>query len=147
MYRLRLGGPGYISTLHEVSEGLENRIYEAAKTSTTRQELIEKIKTKRYTYTRISRILLYALFGITRTMVEKHNKKVPRYLHVLAVKDSRVLSELSKSSYVPLVTGKSDKYTQLEIAATDVYSLTQNTPPFGDTARDYTQKLMVLSDG
>ena len=130
LYRLRLGGPEYISTLHEVSEGLENRIFEAAKNCTTRQELIERIKTKRYTYTRISRILLYALFGITRSMVEKHNKKLPQHLHILAVKNSGGLSALSKKSYAPLVTGKSDGYSRLDIGASDVYALTQNTPPF-----------------
>ena len=144
LFRLRLGGPEYISTLHEVSEGLENRIFEAAKTCTTRQELIERIKTKRYTYTRISRILLYSLFGITRAMVEKHNKKLPKQLHLLAAKDSSVLSALSKKSYVPLVTGKSDGYSRLEIAASDVYALTQNTPPFSDAARDFTQKLLII---
>ena len=146
IYRLRLGGTAYISTLHEVSEGLENRIYEAAKTSSTRQELIEKIKTKRYTYTRISRILLYALFGITRSMVEKHNKKVPQYLHVLSVANSSVLSALSKTCYAPLITGKSDYYTRLDLAASDLYALTQNTTPFCDSARDFTQKLIICQD-
>lgn len=144
IFRLRQGGTEYIKTLQDISEGLENRIHEAAKTSTTRQELIDKIKTKRYTYTRISRILLYALFGITREMVQKHNKKVLEYVHVVGVKNRDVMSALTKSSRVPIVIGKSDLYPQADLAATGVYALTQNVHPFSAPVRDFTQKLIIL---
>lgn len=143
IYRLRLGGISYIKTLHEVSEGLENRIYAASKVCTTRLELIDKIKTKRYTYTRISRILLYALFGITRAMVEKHNRKKIRCARLLGVANKSVLSALSKASYVPIVTGKSAEYSSMELAASDIYALTQKTSPFCDADRDFTQKLII----
>lgn len=144
IFRLRQGGAEYIRTLQDVSEGLENRIYDAAKTSITRQELIDKIKTKRYTYTRISRILLYALFGITRELVQKHNKKAPDYVHILGVKNTNVMSALTKSSHVPIVIGKSDLYPRTDLSATGVYALTQNTRPFNAPVRDFTQKLIIL---
>lgn len=143
LYRLRVGGVAYIKTLHEVSEGLQNRIYAAAKTATTRSELIDAIKTKRYTYTRISRILLYALFGVTREMVMRHNRKKVNHVHVLGVADKNVMSALSASSKVPLVTGKSAQYCDMDLTATAVYSLTQKTQPFCDTARDFTQRLII----
>jgi len=57
---LRLKGRDYIASLPDVCEGLENRIYDAALKCATRSELIERVKTKRYTYARISRILLCA---------------------------------------------------------------------------------------
>lgn len=144
IYRLRLGGVDYIKTLHEVSEGLENRIYAAAKTCTSRAELIDAIKTKRYTYTRISRILLYALFGVSRSMVQKHNRKRLSHVHVLGVRNQSVMSALNASCKVPIVTGKSDKYSNIDLKATDVYALTQSVSPFCDTARDFTQRLIVI---
>ena len=64
IFILRRGGTAYLKSLPDVSEGLENRIYQAALTSSSREEVICKVKTKRYTYTRISRILLFALLGI-----------------------------------------------------------------------------------
>ncbi len=143
LYRLRVGGAAYIKTLHDVNEGLENRIYEASKTCATREGLIDAIKTKRYTYTRISRILLYALFGITREMVERKNKKKVKYAHVLGVSNSSVMSILAASSKVPLVTGKSALYSDMDLLASDVYALTQKVPPFCDAARDFTQRLIV----
>ncbi|MBT3318836.1 MAG: nucleotidyltransferase [Clostridia bacterium] len=143
LYRLRVGGTGYIKTLHEVSEGLENRIYSAAKTCSTRAELIDAIKTKRYTYTRISRILLYALFGITRDMVEKHNRKKVNHMHVLGVAGQSVMSTLADACKVPLVIGKSDYYTDMDLIATDLYALTQKKEPFNRAARDFTQRLII----
>lgn len=145
IYRLRLGGVSYIKSLHDVSEGLENRIFEAAKTCTTRQQIVEAVKTKRYTYTRISRIMTYALLGITREMIVKHNRTRPDHVRVLAVKNPDVLSALSKTSRVPVVTGAvaSSRYPGMDAAATAVYALSQTTVPFCSASADYTQKLIV----
>ena len=46
-----------IAALPDVTEGLENRIKAAANSSNNLEELISKIKTKRFTQSRIQRIL------------------------------------------------------------------------------------------
>lgn len=145
IYRLRLGGINYIKTLHEVSEGLENRIYDASKRCRTRKELIEQIKTKRYTYTRISRILLYALLGITRKMIEQHNRNKGDYIRILAAKSSEVLSVIHKKSKVPIITGSvaSSPYPDIDIATSDIYALSQDSKPFCAASRDFTQRLIL----
>lgn len=53
-----------IAALPDVSEGLEYRIKEAANVSTTLEGLLSYIKTKRYTHTRIQRILLHSLLEL-----------------------------------------------------------------------------------
>lgn len=145
IFTLRLKGTEYIQTLHEVTEGLENRIYEAAKVCTTKKELIEKIKTKRYTYTRISRILLYALLGITKEMIKKVNSTPINHIRVLGVKSPNVLSVLSGTSSAPILAGSvaSSSYANIDIAASDVYALSQKSQPFCSAARDYTHKLII----
>ena len=50
----------------DVSEGMENRLYSAAQNSISIAEFIELVKTKRYTHSRIRRICLCALLGITK---------------------------------------------------------------------------------
>ena len=55
-----------ISNIPDVTEGLEYKIKEASLNSTNLEDLITKIKTKRYTYARICRILVNALLGITK---------------------------------------------------------------------------------
>jgi predicted nucleotidyltransferase len=147
LFTLRRQGREYIRQLHEVSEGLENRIFEAAQSCTSREELILSVKTKRYTYTRISRILLYALLGITRDAMRQYNRTPIDHIRVLGVKSPEVLSALSKTCSVPLVAGAvaSSPYPPLDAAATDVWALSQNTSPFRDGYRDYTQKLLLGS--
>jgi predicted nucleotidyltransferase len=147
MYVLRREGVGYIKTLQDVTEGLENRIYKAAGTADCRDGLIMDIKTKRYTYTRISRILLYALLGITKEMVEKQNKEGLCHLRVLGVKNKNVLSVLSKISRVPLVCGSaaSSLYPSFDVTASDIYALSQAASPFCNVKRDFTEKLIIGS--
>lgn len=140
---LRLRGRDYIATLPDVSEGLENRIYDAALRCATRSELIARVKTKRYTYARISRILLCALLGITRDMIKAANTAPISHIRVLGAKSPDVLSNLAAASNVPLVTTAAPLYPDIDIAATGVWALTQSASPFCDADRDYTQRLLV----
>lgn len=82
IYTLRRLSLQEIANLPDVTEGLENRIKGAANTCNTLAELMEKVKTKRYTATRIQRILLYALLNIRKEDMEIAKKNVP-YVRVL----------------------------------------------------------------
>ena len=66
IYTLRRMTLSEIALLPDVSEGLENRIKLTANNVNTLEDLISNIKTKRYTQSRIQRILLYALLNISR---------------------------------------------------------------------------------
>lgn len=147
LFALRRNRHDYIRQLHEVSEGLENRIFEAAQRCTSREALISMVKTKRYTYTRISRILLYALLGITRDTVKQHNRTPLDHIRVLGVKSPDVLSALSKTCIVPLIAGSAANslYPALDTAATDLWAISQQASPFLDGYQDYTQKLLISS--
>ena len=147
LFTLRRGGRDYLRHLHEVSEGLENRIFDAAQRYATRESIIAEVKTKRYTFTRISRILLYALLGITRENIREYNRAPLSHIRVLGVKEPGVLSTLSKTCSVPLITGSiaNSSYPKLDAAATDVWALTQHASPFCDGYQDYTQKLLISS--
>jgi len=54
--------PEQIRNFAYVSEGLENRIKSAADTAGTYEELVESICTRRYTKTRVQRILMAYLW-------------------------------------------------------------------------------------
>ncbi len=142
---LRRNGRDSLRCLPDISEGLENRIFDAAQRCTTREELIAAVKTKRYAYTRISRVMLYALLDITREAVREHNRSPVSHVRLLAVKSPEVLSALSKTSRVPIVAGSAanSPYPALDAAATDVWALSQSISPFRDGFRDFTQKLLI----
>ena len=66
IYNLRNSSLENIRKLPDVSEGLEHLIKKSANSTNSLYELIDQVSSKRYTETRIKRILLYSLLGITR---------------------------------------------------------------------------------
>ena len=95
-----------ISKLPDISEGLENRIYKAIQTSISLRELMDKIKTKRYTMARIKRIILSAYLGITSEM---QNSTIP-YIRILGTnsKGLEILKKAKSTSMLPIVSRYSD---------------------------------------
>ena len=74
IYNLRKMTLQEIANLPDVTEGLENSIKNAASSCNNLYDLINIIKSKRYTQTRIQRIFIYALLGITKKIC-KYQKK------------------------------------------------------------------------
>ena len=68
--------------IEDVTEGLENRIFNAVRESTGIDEIYEHIKTKRYTLSRIRRIIIKSYLGITK----EYSKDVP-YIRILGFND------------------------------------------------------------
>lgn len=88
-----------IRTLPDVSEGLEFCIKNAANSCNKLEELINLIKSKRYTQTRIQRILLYALLEISKQDMEIAKNTTP-YIRVLGFNENgkNLLSEICKNN-------------------------------------------------
>ena len=63
--RLRTMTPEELAALPDRSEGIERRLPEAARQTTTREALLAACKTRRYPYARLSRLASAALLGIT----------------------------------------------------------------------------------
>lgn len=73
-----------IAALPDISEGIENRIFAAICEEHTIAQIEQRIKTKRYTLSRIRRILLCAYLGIT----ERDTAVLPPYIKILAFNPS-----------------------------------------------------------
>lgn len=89
----------------DVGEGLENRIKAAVLASSTLDELVEKIKTKRYTHSRIRRIILSAFLGITAT----DRTAEPAYIKVLDQSElgQKLIATAKKKASLPIVRNTS----------------------------------------
>ncbi len=158
--RLRTLSIHEIKELYEVSEGLEYRIYEASRSCGTLAGLRQHIKSRRYSLTRINRILLYSIFGVSKTLVEELDKEGPAYLHILGLSDrgKQLLQKINNlSSMQVLNRGKDVKrfyeenkgypsgtMLELDIKATDVYSLLMPDPGARIGARDYTTSPIMI---
>ncbi len=149
MFSIRKLSLEELSEIYEVGEGLEFRIKKAAMTATNLESLIDSIKTKRYTKTRINRILLNCVMSVTKKVISMVNfDSNMLYARVLGYKKekSALLSHVCKNSKIPVILKAKDfvknELFMYDILATDIYSmLGKNILP---AAKDYTGKLIVL---
>ena len=157
IYKLRMMSIEQIANLPDVSEGLEYKIKEAANTCNDLENLMFMIKSKRYTLTRINRILLYALLDITKLDYTNSQKVIP-YTRVLGVSNNgkNLLSELSRNKKINIITSVKQfmeisknnsnmkilkSMLQKDIFATNIYTLEYKTT--SNANLDYTQKLIT----
>ena len=156
VYVLRRMKTEDIARLPDVSEGLEYSIKNAVNNYNTIEEIIDSIKSKRYTQTRIQRILLYALLGIDKQLMDS-SKKIMPYVRVLGFtqKGKAILSEISRANpKLKIITSvkrfeetENNKQlkTLLEIDkyATDVY--TEAYTGESKANLDYTHNLIITN--
>ena len=155
IYMLRRMSVQEIANLPDVSEGLEKSIKNAANSCNTLEELINIVKTKRFTQTRIQRILLYSLLGITKKQMET-SKKVTPYVRVLGFdnKGKELISEMmrlnpklnvvtSVKRYIDTVASRNLKeMLETDILATNIYTLGYYKDSYSNL--DYTNKIEIL---
>ena len=138
-YKVLTGGVEFIKNINDVSEGLENKIYRAVKDSKTFLEAEEKIKSKRYTLSRIRRILVSIVLGIEKDFY------VPDYVRVLGMnkKGQEILKEMKKVSNLDIIVKTADfdkDMLKKDILATDIAYLTVN----GKMGKDYKTSPVIM---
>lgn len=112
-----------LNIYHDVIEGIDNRIYKYIKESNTLEELISKVKTKRFTYNRIKRILLYILLDIKKDDI----KNIKNYIRPLGFNETgkKYLNKIKNNLTLPLINcySKNKDILSLEYKANLIYSL------------------------
>lgn len=153
IYNLRNMSIDEIANLPDVSEGLENLIKKAANSCNTIDEFINIVSTKRYTETRIRRILLYSLLKITKKDMNISKKSMP-YVRVLGFNNTgkHLISKISKANPKINIITSVKKFENLninknlkimlnkDILATNIYTLGFNNDSWSNL--DYTKKII-----
>lgn len=125
-FRLLHSSPEELREIYEVAEGIESRLIAAALESSTFKEFMEKVKTKRYTWTRIQRICVHILTNTKKTEISGTLEKAS-YLRLLGMtKRGKEYLNKNKSQFnLPLIS-KLSAYKEndilLDIKASRVYS-------------------------
>ena len=147
---LRRGCTDDLKNVFDVSEGLENKIFRCSIKVNTLPELFDCIKSKRYTLTRLQRILTHVLLNIDKNDIFYSNKKGgPRYARILAfnTKGREILRTLKNSSSIPIISNlkhyrpqdeAARKMLDIDIRATNIYSLAFKNKIPVKTPLDYT---------
>ncbi len=143
---LRNMGAEDIAALPDVSEGLQDRVHAAAMQSAGREELIGRVKCKRYTYARISRLCAHALLGITQSLTLRH--PLPEYARLIGFRSDAVplMHELSCRTKLPIVSSatglRENEIFSLECRATDVRALLLDDADARRGGAEYTHRFV-----
>lgn len=149
--KLRTMSAADFRQLPDVTEGLEHRFFAAVREARNVDEVLEKVKTKRYTHSRLRRILLCAFLGIDKAVSDI----APPYVRVLgfnengerllrSAKGKAALPVVAKSSQVSALGGNAERIFALECTARDMFSLALPVPEV--CGREMTDKLVVIKN-
>lgn len=147
LYKLRSTSAEEIAQISDVGQGLENRI-SGARMAGSLDELFFTVKTKRYTMSRIRRIMLSLLIGITK----EDMKRLPAYGRILAFNErgAEILARAKNFTKIPYSTSiaklsqlneSAERFTELEVRASDVYGLALETVT--SAQKDYRAKIIL----
>lgn len=105
-----------------VDENISNRIKRYINESNSLEELLNLIKTKRYTYNRLKRTLTYILFSITK---EDCSNLDLEYIRILGFdKNGKdILNKIKKDIDIPILTNYDDKYLNKDLNINTIISL------------------------
>ena len=130
--RLLMASAQDLSSLPGISEGLEMRILQGAEKTVSRAELIEFVKTRRYTQGRISRALCHLMMDVKKSDLPG----LPEYARILGFRKEAqpLLRQMQKSGF-PLISrpARNDHYA-LDIRADEMRQIMANHPR-GETYR------------
>ena len=106
----------------DIDEGLDIRIKKSIIVSNTLEELINNVKSKRFTYNKIKRALLHILCDFKKI----DNDKKIKYIKVLGFNNNgkKYLNSIKKSIDIPIITNYKKDYYELlkyDLLSTSIY--------------------------
>ena len=119
----------HLDKYHLVEKDLEIKLKKEILTTKTYEELIQKVKSKHQTYSKISRALLHILCNYTKEEA-KENKQI-KYIRLLGFnnKGRTYLNKYKKEIELPIISKivkEKDKMLELELNTTKIYVLPYN---------------------
>lgn len=105
MQRLITMDPSELENIHEMKEGIHHLIGKIGVEALNYQQLIQQMGNKRYTHSRIRRLLLNIVMNVTREKVARCNLDSPSYIRILGFteKGKTLLKAMKKTARLPIV--------------------------------------------
>ena len=131
-YKILSSSKAELQDIYEIEEGIENRMVEYAKSSMSFEDFMTNLKTKRYTWTRLQRMLLHILTDTHKENMRKRHA-TPEYIRLLGMnkKGREFIHQQKKDLSLPLISKLSSadqKAISLDVKAAEIYSLGLQNP-------------------
>lgn len=141
LYLLRTLPPGEFEQITGISEGLHYKVCASALKAGSIRELLNHLKSKRYTLTRLQRMLIHILLDTRKPDIELWNNIGPQYARVLAFNEHGrdMLKAIGRQTAFPVITKTAsvlntkklngtaltplEKMLALDVKASDIYAL------------------------
>lgn len=140
-YQITVQNENRLRGIYQMNEGLENRLKDYIIQSTDFSDFMTKIKTKRYTQTRLQRLLTYVLLQWENEKVlSKLQEEPPIRILGFSSKGQEYLSELKHDLKMPFISNVNKKTSQnipVDLSAGEIYRL---AAPFIISRQDFGQK-------
>lgn len=137
-----------LSGLCDVCEGFDNLFLRHARQATSREELLARVKSKRYTYARLNRFCAHVLLNLTREDAAAHPR--PEYVRILGFREEArpLLRHLNAASTLPLIADaarlKSDLLFAFDRRATDLQALSMRASAWQAADQDLTTPPVIV---
>ena len=104
LLKYKILSDNHLNQYQTVEEGIEHTLKKEIEKANTYEEFIQKIKTKRYTYNKISRMLLHILCGFTKE--QSSSFQTIEYIRILGFneKGRAYLNENKKQITLPIIS-------------------------------------------
>lgn len=118
-----------LSLYQTVDEGIDNTLKKVINQSNNYNELINNIKSKRYTYNKINRLLNHILCNFTKDLKNEMTKIT--YIRILGLNNNgrKYLNGIKNNLDIPLISKierNKDKMLEFEIETTKIYDIIHN---------------------
>ncbi len=134
-----------LSIYASVEEGLDKLLKKEIIRATSYDDLIKHIKSKRYTYNKLQRMLLHILCNFTKE--EKNNFNDITYIRILGLnnKGQKYLNNVKKDLDIPLISKinkEKDPMLSFEIETSKIYALTLDENKQEDLIKQEYQRII-----
>ena len=132
---------------HTVPVGFNNKLKKEIRVSNNYEELIDNLKSKHFTHSRITRMLLHILCSYTKELATSF--KNISYIRVLGMNNigKEYLNSIKKDIKIPIITTFSkgnDKMLDFEQKTTDIYALVLSKEKVNDyLKKEYQEKIII----
>ncbi len=105
-----------------MTEGLEHRLKDKIRSAGSYDAFLSAVKTKRYTWTRLSRLMIAILLNITEDVMDQHTLGDSVRILGMTKNGQQYLKTLDSVTIITNVNKKNRDLVSHEVTATEVYN-------------------------
>ncbi len=114
--------PEELKSIYMMTEGLEHRLKDKIRSADSYAEFLSAVKTKRYTWTRLSRLMISILLNITNDVMAEHTLSDTVRILGMTGQGRKYLKSLDSVNIITNVNKKNRGLVSHEVTATEVYN-------------------------